>query len=94
VYQIILSQDPIESDESKPLNKKGGAVPEEGLKLISETKLIPRRCALSLRLAYVGTAHDSFFRSDANGSTKKGHLMILTDAGQNIWERRWFVLKR
>ncbi|KAJ7666502.1 kinesin-like protein [Mycena rosella] len=71
--EIILSQDPTESDESKP-SKKGGIVPEEGLKLISETKLIPR--------------------SDANGSTKKGHLMILTDAGQNIWEKRWFVLKR
>ena len=31
-------------------------------------------------------------RSD--GSTKKGHLMILTDASQDIWERKWFVLKR
>ncbi|KAJ7929078.1 kinesin-like protein [Mycena leptocephala] len=73
--EIILSQDPTESDESKPSKKKGGMMlEEEGLKLISETKLIPR--------------------SDANGSTKKGHLMILTDAGQNIWEKRWFVLKR
>ncbi|KAJ7163847.1 kinesin-like protein [Mycena crocata] len=72
--EIILSQDPTESDEYKPSKKKGGMVPEEGLKLISETKLIPR--------------------SDANGSTKKGHLMILTDAGQDIWEKRWFVLKR
>ncbi|KAJ7087310.1 kinesin-like protein [Mycena belliarum] len=72
--EIILSQDPADSDESKPLKKKGGIVLDEGLKLISETKLVPR--------------------SDANGSTKKGHLMILTDAGQNIWEKRWFVLKR
>ncbi|KAH7924836.1 kinesin-domain-containing protein [Leucogyrophana mollusca] len=31
-------------------------------------------------------------RSD--GPTKRGHLMILTDAGQNIWEKRWFVLRR
>ncbi|KAF9449570.1 kinesin-like protein [Macrolepiota fuliginosa MF-IS2] len=31
-------------------------------------------------------------RSDS--ATKKGHLLILSDAGQNIWERRWFVLKR
>ncbi|KAJ6543932.1 kinesin-like protein [Mycena capillaripes] len=72
--EIILSQDPTESDESKPSKKKGGIIPDEGLKLISETKLIPR--------------------SDANGSTKKGHLMILTDASQNVWEKRWFVLRR
>jgi len=26
--------------------------------------------------------------------TKKGHLMILTNAGENIWEKRWFVLRR
>ncbi|KAF8659518.1 hypothetical protein AX16_001817 [Volvariella volvacea WC 439] len=31
-------------------------------------------------------------RSDS--ATKKGHLMILVDAGKNVWERRWFVLKR
>ncbi|KAJ7047871.1 kinesin-like protein [Mycena alexandri] len=72
--EIILSQDPTESDESHPSKKKTGTIPEESLKLISETKLIPR--------------------NDANGSTKKGHLMILTDASQNIWEKRWFVLKR
>ncbi|KAK7061255.1 kinesin-like protein [Favolaschia claudopus] len=72
--EIILSQDPTESDEPKPSKTKGGIIADEGLKLISETKLIPR--------------------SDANGSTKKGHLMILTDASQNIWEKRWFVLKR
>ncbi|KAJ7727890.1 kinesin-like protein [Mycena metata] len=72
--EIILSQDPTEPDESHPSKKKAGIIPEEGLKLISETKLIPR--------------------NDANGSTKKGHLMILTDASQNIWEKRWFVLKR
>lgn len=27
-------------------------------------------------------------------TTKKGHLLILTDASQNTWERRWFVLRR
>ncbi|KAJ7638375.1 kinesin-like protein [Roridomyces roridus] len=72
--EIILSQDPSEPDEVKPPKRKGGVIPEEQLKLISETKLIPK--------------------SDASGSTKKGHLMILTDAGQNVWEKRWFVLKR
>jgi len=31
-------------------------------------------------------------RSDV--PTKKGHLMILVDATQDLWERRWFVLRR
>ncbi|KIY45170.1 kinesin-domain-containing protein [Fistulina hepatica ATCC 64428] len=31
-------------------------------------------------------------RSDT--ATKKGHLLILTDAGYGTWERRWFVLRR
>lgn len=31
-------------------------------------------------------------RSDV--PTKKGHLMILVDATEDIWERRWFVLRR
>ncbi|KZV94023.1 kinesin-like protein [Exidia glandulosa HHB12029] len=31
-------------------------------------------------------------RSD--GATKKGHLMILLDATENVWEKRWFVLRR
>ncbi|XP_006459796.1 hypothetical protein AGABI2DRAFT_202190 [Agaricus bisporus var. bisporus H97] len=31
-------------------------------------------------------------RSDS--TTKKGHLLILSDASQNTWERRWFVLRR
>ncbi|KAI1788971.1 kinesin-domain-containing protein [Ganoderma leucocontextum] len=29
-----------------------------------------------------------------DGPTKKGHLMFMTDANENIWERRWFVLRR
>ena len=33
-------------------------------------------------------------QATSDGATKKGHLMILTDASQDIWERRWFVLKR
>lgn len=27
-------------------------------------------------------------------TTKKGHLMILTNARDNVWEKHWFVLKR
>ncbi|KAI0643632.1 kinesin-domain-containing protein [Trametes meyenii] len=29
-----------------------------------------------------------------DGPTKKGHLMVMTDANENVWERRWFVLRR
>ncbi|KZT74459.1 kinesin-domain-containing protein [Daedalea quercina L-15889] len=29
-----------------------------------------------------------------DGPTKKGHLLIMIDANENIWERRWFVLRR
>ncbi|RPD62104.1 kinesin-domain-containing protein [Lentinus tigrinus ALCF2SS1-7] len=29
-----------------------------------------------------------------DGPTKKGHLMLMTDANENTWERRWFVLRR
>ncbi|THH02632.1 hypothetical protein EW145_g6722 [Phellinidium pouzarii] len=32
--------------------------------------------------------------SRSDNPTKKGHLSILTDATENTWERRWFVLKR
>ena len=27
-------------------------------------------------------------------ATKKGHLLILTNARDNVWEKRWFALKR
>ncbi|KAF5331735.1 hypothetical protein D9611_007587 [Ephemerocybe angulata] len=70
--KIVLSQDPTDSDEgTAPSTRSNGDLTAlEGLKFISETKLIPR------------------------SATKKGHLHILVDAGQNVWERRWFVLKR
>ncbi|THH01771.1 hypothetical protein EW026_g1020 [Hermanssonia centrifuga] len=29
-----------------------------------------------------------------DGPTKKGHLSVMTDATENRWERRWFVLRR
>ncbi|TFY52398.1 hypothetical protein EVJ58_g10040 [Rhodofomes roseus] len=29
-----------------------------------------------------------------DGPTKKGHMMIMIDANENVWERRWFVLRR
>ncbi|KAF8075903.1 kinesin-like protein [Lyophyllum atratum] len=71
--KIVLTQDPSDPDEQaspKKLTTDFGSL--EGLKLISDTKLIPR----------------------SDGATKKGHLMILTDASQDTWERRWFVLRR
>ncbi|KAH9938671.1 uncharacterized protein B0H18DRAFT_1081243 [Fomitopsis serialis] len=30
----------------------------------------------------------------ADGPTKKGHMLIMIDANENVWERRWFVLRR
>ncbi|CCM05667.1 uncharacterized protein FIBRA_07897 [Fibroporia radiculosa] len=29
-----------------------------------------------------------------DGPTKKGHMMIMIDANENVWEKRWFVLRR
>ncbi|KAF7982304.1 hypothetical protein HWV62_28982 [Athelia sp. TMB] len=72
--EIVLSQEPQDSETSS-YTSKGIHTPyeiPEGLKLISNTKLVGR--------------------SDA--PTKKGHLMILTDANNNVWEKRWFVLRR
>ncbi|KAL0566226.1 hypothetical protein V5O48_015791 [Marasmius crinis-equi] len=68
---IVLSQEPTEEDRS-PSKKSFSIESLDGLKLISETKIISR----------------------SDGATKKGHLLILTDAIQNVWEKRWFVLKR
>ncbi|KAF9032663.1 kinesin-domain-containing protein [Hymenopellis radicata] len=71
---IVLSQEPADDDSFSSGKKVSEVDSLEGVKFVSETKVVPR--------------------SDTNSATKKGHLMILTDAGQNIWERRWFVLKR
>ncbi|KAL0949081.1 hypothetical protein HGRIS_009175 [Hohenbuehelia grisea] len=71
--EIILSQDPNYPEE--PVSGKPRITDFEnldGLKLISETRLIPR----------------------IDGATKKGHLMMLIDAKEDVWERRWFVLRR
>ncbi|RXW24238.1 hypothetical protein EST38_g1621 [Candolleomyces aberdarensis] len=71
--KIVLSQDPTESIDSPSLKKSNGDLTAiDGLKFVSETKLVPR----------------------TDSATKKGHMHVLIDAGQNIWERRWFVLKR
>ncbi|KAA1465952.1 kinesin-like protein [Dentipellis sp. KUC8613] len=70
--EIVLSQDPSETEESVKSAGKDDRESGEPLQLISTTKLVPR--------------------SDV--PTKKGHLMILLDASQDVWERRWFVLRR
>ncbi|KAF9498237.1 kinesin-domain-containing protein [Pleurotus eryngii] len=71
--EIVLSQDPTDPEEStSSLPSMQDIETMEGLKLISETKLVPR----------IDTA------------VKKGHLNILVNANEDIWERRWFVLKR
>ncbi|KIY73283.1 kinesin-domain-containing protein [Cylindrobasidium torrendii FP15055 ss-10] len=68
---IILSQDPSD-DDSSVIRKTADMEILDGIKLVSETKVVAR----------------------TDSATKKGHLLILTDAGLNIWERRWFVLRR
>lgn len=86
--QIVLSQEPSEEDSS---TSKKFLDPEslDGLKLTSETKIVPRRYELRVQLSHF---LNKIVSSDS--ATKKGHLLILTDASQNTWEKRWFVLKR
>jgi len=37
---------------------------------------------------------ESHLVSRSDGHVKKGHLMLLVDAQSNIWDKRWFVLRR
>ncbi|KAH8797988.1 kinesin-like protein [Flagelloscypha sp. PMI_526] len=73
---IVLSQEPsveeVVGGVKSPAQKEFDFENLGGIKLISQTKLIPR--------------------SDA--ATKKGYLLIMTDAVQGTWEKRWFVLRR
>jgi kinesin family protein 1 len=69
--EIVLSQEPQDGEELSSTSRNN-IVELDSLKLISDTKLVPR----------------------SDTPTKKGHLMLLTDASQNVWERRWFVLRR
>ncbi|KAK2462276.1 hypothetical protein APHAL10511_005582 [Amanita phalloides] len=70
--KIVLSQEPHDQEDPPPARGRSRDVEFDGLKFISETKLIPR----------------------SDTTTKKGHLLILTNARDNVWEKRWFVLKR
>ncbi|KAI0786506.1 kinesin-domain-containing protein [Abortiporus biennis] len=70
--EIVLSQDPTDTDEASIMTSGKTSESSESLKLISQTKLVPL----------------------SDQPTKKGHLLIMTDANENIWEKRWFVLRR
>ncbi|KII95978.1 hypothetical protein PLICRDRAFT_87278 [Plicaturopsis crispa FD-325 SS-3] len=72
--EIVLSQEPSETEDSASSSTRTTVDLEtlDGIKLVSNTKLVPR--------------------SDA--PSKKGYLTVMTDASQNIWEKRWFVLRR
>ncbi|KAF8576210.1 kinesin-like protein [Ramaria rubella] len=71
--KIVLSQEPFDKDMPDiPKFKLTDPVFSDSLKLVAQTKLIPR----------------------SDTPTKKGHLLILIDAGEDVWQRRWFVLRR
>jgi len=78
-----------DADKPAPRNQDARSRSESPQpQLIASTKLVPRRCV---------TQRPVFCPSLTPLSdvpTKKGHLMILVDATQNFWERRWFVLRR
>ena len=62
----------------------------DGLKLTSTTKLVGHRYG-HLGYRCEGKTH---LLCSSDAPTKKGYLTILSDASQNTWEKRWFVLKR
>ena len=61
------------------------------MKLVATTKLMPRRYVL-----YIHTLIFNLFTHMiiSDNYLKKGHLMLMTDANTNEWQKRWFVLKR
>lgn len=76
--KIVLSQDP------EPIQSSASSVSSMSIRT---TKVESPAEPLKL----VGQAK-IMRRSDT--AIKKGHLMLLTDAGQGSWERRWVVLRR
>lgn len=62
----------------------------DSIKLTAQTKLVPRKYVTTL--SRLPCRDVDIFCSD--GPTKKGHLMVMVDATENAWERRWFVLRR
>lgn len=90
--QITLSQEPTEpGDAGNPAPRYQDAHSRsESPQLVASTKLVPRRYVWCDTFCFALSRYPSF--SDV--PTKKGHLMILVDATQDIWERRWFVLRR
>ncbi|KAG8981948.1 kinesin-like protein Klp8 [Tulasnella sp. 425] len=76
--KIVLSQDP------EPIQSSASSISSMSIRT---TKVESPAEPLKL----VGQAK-IMRRSDT--AIKKGHLMLLTDAGQGSWERRWVVLRR
>ncbi|OCH85030.1 kinesin-domain-containing protein [Obba rivulosa] len=70
--EIVLSQEPVESEDASVKSGRASTQSADSLKLMSSTKVVPRN----------------------DGPTKKGHMLIMVDANNNVWERRWFVLRR
>ena len=70
----------------------------DSLKLISQTKVVPRKYVsmfhIISHISHMGLLLTHRVTERSDGPTKKGHLMVLIDANENTWERRWFVLRR
>lgn len=90
ILQIVLSQDPQDGETSSTAARSTVIDSLDGLKLTPTTKLVGRRYS---RSSYQREEERHLLYS-SDVPTKKGHLTILTDASQNTWEKRWFVLRR
>ncbi|KAH9894077.1 kinesin-domain-containing protein [Cubamyces lactineus] len=90
--EIVISQEPTEPDVLSVNSGRGSdTLSVDSLKLNASTKLVPRKY-VALPCATGDCADGTAASSD--GPTKKGHMMVMTDANENTWERRWFVLRR
>ena len=96
IFQIVLSQDPQDGETSSTAARSTTTARStvidslDGLKLTPTTKLVGRRYSRS----NYQREEERHLLYSSDVPTKKGHLTILTDASQNTWEKRWFVLRR
>ena len=68
-----------------------------GFEFLQEPRFVATAKLIARRYAFIynnisGACLINFGHSD--NPTKNGHLQILTNANENTWEKRWFVLKR
>lgn len=94
----MLSQDPepvlssASSVSSMSIRTTKVESPVEPLKLVGQAKIMRRTYVL---FRTTRTKHSYIYIECCRDTAiKKGHLMLLTDAGQGTWERRWVVLRR